>query len=98
MLEKTTERQVRLYVESIGGMMVKQTWRRGAPDRLVLLPNGRHLFVEFKAPGRKPSRLQKEWISRLNLMGHPATWCDSYQDAVGAISRIAALPDPLPPA
>src|SRR5687768_17543006 len=33
--------------------------RRGSPDRLVLLPKGRCAFVELKAPGEEPTKLQR---------------------------------------
>lgn len=31
---------------------------RGVPDRILLFPGGHVLFVEFKAPGKKPTALQ----------------------------------------
>lgn len=37
----------------------------GVPDRIVLLPHGRIGFVEVKAPGEKPRKLQ---VSRHRLL------------------------------
>lgn len=42
----------------------------GVPDRLVLTPSGGHVFVEVKAPGRRPRAAQVSWHERLAAMGH----------------------------
>lgn len=54
-------------VESLGGEARKIEWvqRRGAPDRLVLLPEGWLLFVETKAPGGRLAAHQKREHERL---------------------------------
>lgn len=42
----------------------------GVPDRIVLLPGGRIVFVELKKPkGGKVSKLQKWWRQRLQGLG-----------------------------
>ncbi len=38
------------------------------------------LYVEVKAPGRKPSPEQADWIERVRLTGALATWSDSIDD------------------
>ena len=57
------ERDVEGYlvkrVEALGGEVRKLKWigRRGAPDRLVMLP-GRSFFVETKKPGEDAEKHQ----------------------------------------
>ncbi|BAE74433.1 hypothetical phage protein [Sodalis glossinidius str. 'morsitans'] len=41
----------------------------GVPDRLVVLPGGRVLFVECKAPGQKARPSQRREHDRLRALG-----------------------------
>lgn len=43
--------------------------QRAVPDRLVLWPGGRAEFVEFKAPGKKPTAAQHRMHDRLRSKG-----------------------------
>lgn len=54
--EEVIERHLVNEVKKAGGIAYKFTspGRRGVPDRIVLLPNGKIIFVECKAPGEKP--------------------------------------------
>ena len=67
-LEKEIEKKLRTAVEAAGGKCLKWVcpgWS-GVPDRLVLLPGGRIVFVETKRPkGGKLSMLQKTWAKWL---------------------------------
>lgn len=71
-LERDIERKLRTVVESHGGLCLKWVcpgWS-GVPDRIVLLPGGRALFVELKRPkGGKVSKLQMWWAKRLHQLG-----------------------------
>ncbi len=51
-LEETVEQFLLTNVEAAGGMCIKfkDPARRGAPDRLVLMPGRPALFVELKRP------------------------------------------------
>ena len=62
----------------------------GVPDRLVLLPGGAHVFVEVKAPGRRPREAQRHWHERLSSMGHRVCVVDH---PAGARDLVAALDD-----
>ena len=42
---------------------------RGKPDRLFLAAGGAVKFVEFKAPGSKPTKLQQRWLNALETLG-----------------------------
>ena len=62
MKESTVETYLRKQVkEKLGGWALKfvSPGLRGVPDRLILLPNGRVVFVETKAPGKDLRTLQK---------------------------------------
>lgn len=66
--ERQIEASVRRAVRRNGGLALKFVspgWR-GAPDRIVIAPGGRIVFVEFKAPGERPRPLQarRHWELR----------------------------------
>lgn len=67
-------------VKALGGEVRKVQWigRRGAPDRLVLLP-GRHLFVELKRPGQTAEAHQSREFSRLIMAGFVVFVIDSLE-------------------
>ncbi len=60
MLEETIEKALIRRVKALGGLCEKFTspGRRSVPDRIVTLPGGRVIFVECKAPGKKPTDKQ----------------------------------------
>lgn len=71
MRENTIETYLRDRVKAIGGKAYKfvSPGNDGVPDRLVCLPGGRAVFVELKAPGKKPTRLQILQQNRLSFLG-----------------------------
>lgn len=69
MLEKQIERKLCDEIKSKNGMCLKQTGLAGIPDRLVLMPNGKCAFVELKAPGEKPRKLQQIRMKQLKKLG-----------------------------
>lgn len=69
MLEKQIERKLTEEVKKLNGMCLKQTSLAGIPDRLILLPGGKMAFVELKAPGEKPRKLQQVRIKHLRKIG-----------------------------
>ena len=71
---------------------------KGNPDRMYLLPNGRHALIEWKRPGEEPSKLQKLKHKRLRAHNQPIEVFDNAADAKQWLSAIAsmdtqALPD-----
>lgn len=67
--ESVAEDALRTGVRKRGGLIEKfVSHSRGVPDRIVVL-GGRTMFVELKAPGRKPSKRQKLWIDRARSAG-----------------------------
>ncbi len=73
-LEKDIERKLRQLVERHGGRCLKWVcpgWS-GVPDRIILLPRGRVIFVETKRPkGGRYSALQDKWRDWLTELGFP---------------------------
>ncbi|RAP23459.1 hypothetical protein C2W64_03075 [Brevibacillus laterosporus] len=51
----------------------------GVPDRIVLLPGGKAVFVELKAPGKKPTALQLAQGKKISGLGFTVTVIDSKQ-------------------
>lgn len=71
MRERDVERALVKAVKALGGEVRKLMWigRRGAPDRLVKIPDRPPLFVELKAPGGRLSKLQIVEHKRLRTVG-----------------------------
>lgn len=84
-LEKEIETKLRRMVENHGGLCLKWVcpgWS-GVPDRIILLPGGRILFVELKRPkGGKLEKLQKWWSRRLHRLGFH---CSTIWDEAGLL-------------
>ena len=52
----------------------------GYPDRLLVLPDGRVIWVELKSKGRKPTKIQQVRIAELSGMGHTVRVIDNKAD------------------
>ena len=84
-------------VKSMGGEVRKVKWigRRGAPDRLVMLPPHRPdgilmasrctVWVELKAPGAKPKPHQAREHERMRAMGQRVEVIDSLAGVEGLL-------------
>lgn len=72
MRESDVERYLVREVERRGGLAPKwvSPGNNGVPDRLVILPGGRTLFVETKAPDGRMKALQRRWARELTERGH----------------------------
>lgn len=66
MLESTIEKKVKDYAKAKGWLSYK--WSspsvKGVPDR-IFLRAGKAVFVEFKATGKRPTKLQQYVINKL---------------------------------
>ena len=78
MRESDIEAALVRRVKEIGGEIRKVQWigRRGAPDRVVMLP-GRIHWVELKAPGQRPEPHQEREHERMRRMGQDVRVIDS---------------------
>lgn len=95
MRESEIEAHLVKRVKELGGEVRKVQWigRRGAPDRLVMLPPGdvraadyltyyglsRTIWVELKAPGKKPELHQEREHQRMRAMGQRVEVIDSIE-------------------
>ena len=91
MLEKQIERYLREKVKKIGGVAYKFTspQRRSVPDRLCLFKNGDVVFVEVKAPGKKPTPNQSREIQRLIDLGFKALVIDTREKVDSLIEEVS---------
>ncbi len=92
MLEGQIEKRLRERVKEHGGIALKfvSPGCRGVPDRLVFMPAGRIYLVELKAPGRRPSVLQKYMRNKFTRLGFKYYVIDSYEGAEVFINEICA--------
>ena len=83
MLERDVVHAARKYAKSKGVRSVRNCFRPGVnvgfPDETFLIPGGRPLFAEFKAPGKKPTPKQHYEIERLKKEGYDVVVCDSVE-------------------
>lgn len=97
MRERDIEKHLVKRVEELGGEVRKVKWigRRGAPDRLVMLPSScttlscgcccselkeeQTIWVELKAPGVKPEAHQLREHERMRAMGQRVEVIDSIE-------------------
>ncbi|WP_028125410.1 VRR-NUC domain-containing protein [Eremococcus coleocola] len=61
----------------------------GIPDRIVLLPGGKIAFVEVKAPGEKPRKLQIRRMNQLQALGFNCYVLDKAEDIPALLEEIA---------
>lgn len=91
MRESRLEQKFREAVEAIGGEALKwvSPGNRGVPDRIVILPGGRTVYVELKAPGRPLTPLQRKWKQKLEQLGHRHYKIDSVEDIERFIREVS---------
>ena len=80
MRESTIEAHLVKSVTEKGGLIRKVQWigRRGAPDRCVMM-NGKTVWIELKAPGKKPQPHQEREHERMRQMGQTVLVVDSIE-------------------
>lgn len=93
MRESEIEKYLVKRVKELGGECRKVQWlgRRGAPDRVVMLPlfcyemdpyvarPAQTIWVELKAPGKKPEPHQAREHERMRKMGQRVVVLDSIE-------------------
>jgi hypothetical protein len=77
--ERDIEQYLRKRVKEKGGTAYKfeSPGNAGVPDRIVVFPGGRIIFVELKAPGKKPTNLQLAQHRKLTNLGCTVLVIDS---------------------
>lgn len=98
MRESDVERYLVREVERRGGLAPKwvSPGNNGVPDRLVILPGGRTVYVELKAPGKPLEPLQRKWKKKLEQLGHRHYKIDSIGDIERFIREV--MPNEVHPA
>lgn len=91
MREAELESRLVKEVKRIGGKAPKwvSPGTRGVPDRLVILPGGRTIYVEMKAPGKPLEPLQVRWAKILRNLGHRVYKIDSNEDIDRFITEVS---------
>ena len=86
--ERDIEAYLGLRVKAMGGISYKFTspGRVGVPDRIVVLPGARLVFVELKAPGKKPAPHQLREHARLRAVGQRVEVIDSLRGVEALLS------------
>lgn len=90
MQESSIEKYLVDRVKELGGQAYKfvSPGNAGVPDRLICLPGARVVFVELKAPGKKPRPLQKAAQSQLRMFGFPVFTIDSKAEVDKLIEKL----------
>ena len=81
MREREIEKYLVQRAKQLGGEVRKVMYigHRGAPDRLLMLPAGVLVWVELKAPGKKPEPHQIREHVRMRRMGQRVAVIDSLE-------------------
>lgn len=87
--EKYIERALVKQVEALGGLCIKLLTNHflGLPDRMVLLPGGKMLFVELKSTGQKPRKIQTVVHSKLRVLGFTVLVIDNVEQVMELIKE-----------
>jgi len=87
--ESRLERRFKNEVEKRGGKALKfvSPGMRGVPDRIILLPGARVVFVETKAPGKPLEPLQRKRKAELEAIGFKVYKIDSLMDVDNFVSE-----------
>ena len=97
-LEKDIEKALGRMVGRYGGHCLKWVcpgWA-GVPDRIILLPAGRVLFVETKRPqGGKVAALQKFWEKKLIELGFVHLFAFTHEDVKYIEAVISEMKKPV---
>lgn len=88
--EKSIEQKLVKAVKNRGGLALKlvSPGFDGLPDRLLLLAKAKIGFVEVKAPGKKPRKLQAVRLKQLRELGFKTYVLDDEKQIGGIIDEI----------
>lgn len=89
-LESVIEHKCRQIAEKHKCILLKIEKRRGWPDRLLLAPNGKSMFIEFKKLGEEPMPFQLYIHQQLRQMNHTVAVVDTYLKFMEALQLLKA--------
>ena len=92
MREKIVEEHLVKAVRLMGGLAPKfvSPGLDGVPDRLLLLPGGRMVFAETKAPGKTLRPLQRRRKRQLEALGFRVYVIDNTEQIGGVLDELSA--------
>ncbi|MCM1530459.1 MAG: VRR-NUC domain-containing protein [Alistipes sp.] len=92
MREREIEMKLRDAVKAVGGLCWKFTspGTAGVPDRIVLMPKGRIAFMETKASGGIPRKIQLKRHKQLRALGFKVYILDDMDDIAGLVHKIGS--------
>jgi len=87
--EKTLEKRLGAEAKKIGGWSLKlpAIHVSGIPDRLLLLPGGRVVFVELKTTKEKPRKIQLVIHRKLRKLGFRVEIIDTTAQIIALIEE-----------
>lgn len=90
MREREIEQKLIDAVKAQGGVCWKfvSPGTAGVPDRIILMPMGRIAFVEVKAPGERPRKLQLARHRLLRRLGFKTFVLDNPEQIGGILDEI----------
>lgn len=92
-LEKDIEKRLVREVKKLGGLCLKwvSPGNSGVPDRIVLMPSGKAIFVELKRPGGREGALQRYWKVTLEALGFGCYTIYDYTEMQETLGELAKM-------
>ena len=92
-LEKDIEKRLVREVKKLGGLCLKwvSPGNSGVPDRIVLMPGGKAIFVELKRPGGREGALQRYWRANLRALGFGCYTIYDYTEMQVLTNKLAKM-------
>lgn len=83
-LEKDEEAAIKKWCDKRGLLFIKFTpmGEKGWPDRIAILPDGTHVWIELKRNGKKPTKLQHHRMNTLKQSYVITKWYDSAEECI----------------
>ena len=89
--EAATQKRSIAFARSLGVEVIRMSFRPGVasgwPDVLFLIPGGRPLMVEFKAPRGSTTPMQRHRLATLARLGYDVAVAYDFDTAREAIAR-----------
>jgi hypothetical protein len=88
MTESQLEKKVCAWAKEWGISTLKLSGPndRGKADR-IFMKDGKIMFLELKAEGKKPTALQERFLKQRVDDGFVAVWTDDYNEAIGILDK-----------
>ena len=91
--EKAIEKYLCERMKAVGYPCLKYSNANmaGYPDRVIVLPTQKVVWVELKSKGKKPSKIQQVRFDELRRLGHQVWIADSRQKVDEIVNNIMPL-------